>query len=137
MCARRLSKTKGSITPFGKLAEKDLTKDAAIQIRFNSRAIALTSFDFSRTWEVLEKSKAPRYCGSEIGLSHSELILRRFLELRQKATPGCGFCEGVSGMTGGTFPLDCFCLGLDVGLWVEMVMALCLLESSERLLANN
>ena len=33
-------------------------------------------------------------------------------------------CEGVSGIAGGTFPLDCFCLGLVVGLWIEMVMTL-------------
>ena len=33
-------------------------------------------------------------------------------------------CEGVSGIAGGTFPLDCFGLGFEVGLWIEMVMAL-------------
>ena len=35
-------------------------------------------------------------------------------------------CGGVSGIAGGTFPLDCFGLGFDVGLWIEMVMLLCL-----------
>jgi len=33
-------------------------------------------------------------------------------------------CEGASGIAGGTFPLDCFGLGFDVGLWIEMVMSL-------------
>ena len=46
---------------------------------------------------MLEKSKAPRCCGSEVGLSQS-----------------------------GTIPLDCFGSGSSVGLWIEMVMALCL-----------
>ena len=31
---------------------------------------------------------------------------------------------GVSGIADGTFPLDCFGLGIEVGLWIEMVMAL-------------
>ena len=35
-------------------------------------------------------------------------------------------CGGVSGIAGGTFPLDCFGLGLVDGLWIEMVMSLCL-----------
>ena len=33
-------------------------------------------------------------------------------------------CEGVSGIASGTFPLDCFCLDFEAGLWIEMVMAL-------------
>jgi hypothetical protein len=35
-------------------------------------------------------------------------------------------CEELSGIAGGTFPLDCFGLDFSVGLWIEMVMALCL-----------
>lgn len=42
-------------------------------------------------------------------------------------------CEGVSGIASGTFPLDCFCLDLEVGLWIEMVMALNLSVVSVRL----
>ena len=30
----------------------------------------------------------------------------------------------VSGIASGTIPLDCFGLGFEVGLWIEMVMAL-------------
>jgi hypothetical protein len=41
-------------------------------------------------------------------------------------------CGGISGVAGGTFPLDCFCLGLVVGLWIEMVMALCLSVVDEK-----
>jgi hypothetical protein len=33
-------------------------------------------------------------------------------------------CGGVSGIAGGTFPLDCFGSGIEGGLWIEMVMAL-------------
>ena len=44
-------------------------------------------------------------------------------------------CGGVSGIAGGTFPLDCFCLGLVVGLWIEMVMALFLSLVGARVLA--
>ena len=43
-------------------------------------------------------------------------------------------CEGVSGIAGGTFPLDCFGLGFEVGLWIEMVMALFLSAARERVL---
>jgi hypothetical protein len=39
-------------------------------------------------------------------------------------------CEWVSGIAGGTFPLDCCGLGFEVGLWIEMVMALNLSEST-------
>lgn len=35
-------------------------------------------------------------------------------------------CGGVSGIAGETFPLDCFYLGIEVGLWIEMVMVLSL-----------
>ena len=35
-------------------------------------------------------------------------------------------CEGVSGIARETFPLDRFCLDFEAGLWIEMVMALCL-----------
>ena len=41
-------------------------------------------------------------------------------------------CEGVSGIAGGTFPLDYFYLGFEVGLWIEMVMTLCLLVVKAR-----
>lgn len=30
----------------------------------------------------------------------------------------------MSGIAGGTFPLDCFYLAFEVGLWIEMVMGL-------------
>jgi hypothetical protein len=43
-------------------------------------------------------------------------------------------CGGVSAKAGGTFPLDCFYLGIEVGLWIEMVMSLCLSVASERVL---
>ena len=33
-------------------------------------------------------------------------------------------CGGVSGIAGGTFPLDCFGLSFGYGLWIEMVMSL-------------
>ena len=39
---------------------------------------------------------------------------------------------GVSGIAGGTFPLDCFSFGFSVRLWIEMVMALCLSVGGER-----
>lgn len=40
---------------------------------------------------------------------------------------------GVSGLAGGTFPLDCFFLGFECGLWIEMVIALCLSAVSNRI----
>lgn len=40
--------------------------------------------------------------------------------------------RGVSGIAGGTFPLDCFGLGFEVGLWIEMVMTLSLSVASVR-----
>lgn len=43
-------------------------------------------------------------------------------------------CGGVSGIAGGTFPLDCFGLGFSVGLWIEMVIALCLSVEGARVL---
>lgn len=78
-----------------KYPKRDFMKVSAIDVQLSSGAIAITSFHFSRAWGVLEKSKAPGYCGSEIGLSQSEWILGRFLELRRKATPGCGLLRGV------------------------------------------
>ena len=33
-------------------------------------------------------------------------------------------CGGVSGIAGGTSPLDCFGLGFETGPWIEMVIAL-------------
>jgi hypothetical protein len=65
-----------------KYPKRDLIKVSAIEVQLSSGAKAITSFHFSRAWGVLEKSKAPRYCGSEIGLSQS-----------------------------GTIPLDCFSIG--------------------------
>jgi hypothetical protein len=41
-------------------------------------------------------------------------------------------CGGVSGIAGGTFPLDCFGLGFETGLWIEMVMTLCLSVADEK-----
>ena len=35
-------------------------------------------------------------------------------------------CGGVSGIAGGTFPLDCCGLDFVVWLWIEMVVTLCL-----------
>lgn len=35
-------------------------------------------------------------------------------------------------MPSGTFPLDCFGLSFSVGLWIEMVMTLCLSEMNAR-----
>ena len=46
-------------------------------------------------------------------------------------------CEGVSRIAGGTFPLDCFGLGFEVGLWIEMVMALNLSVVGARVLEMN
>lgn len=43
-------------------------------------------------------------------------------------------CEGVSGTARGTFPLDCFYLGIEAGLSIEMVMALCLSVVGARVL---
>ena len=40
----------------------------------------------------------------------------------------------MSGMAGGTFPLDSFYLGFDVGLWIEMVMTLNLLVADGKVL---
>ena len=60
-------------------------KVSAIEVQLSSGAIAITSFHFSRAWGVLGKSKAPTYCGSEIGLSQSEWILGRFWKLCRKA----------------------------------------------------
>jgi hypothetical protein len=73
-----------------KYPKRDFIKVSAIEVQLSSGAIAITSFHFSRAWGVLGKSKAPRYCGSEIGLSQSEWILGRFSEPRRKATPECG-----------------------------------------------
>ena len=98
-------------------------KVSAIEVQLSSGAIAITSFHFSRAWGVLEKSKAPRYCGSEIGLSQSKWIVGRLLELCRKATPRCGLWRCIR-YSGWNFSLDCFCLGFEVGLWIEMVMAL-------------
>ena len=39
----------------------------------------------------------------------------------QRQGVGCG---GVSGIAGGTFPLDCFGLDFEFGLWIEMVITL-------------
>lgn len=36
------------------------------------------------------------------------------------------------GIAGGTFPLDSFNLGFEVGFWIEMVMALCLSDVSAK-----
>lgn len=90
-----------------KYPKRDFIKVSAIEVQLNSGAIAITSFHFSRAWGVLEKSKAPRYCGSEIGLSQSEWMLRRILELGRRQRQGVG-CGGVSGIAGGTFSVDCF-----------------------------
>ena len=93
-----------------KYPKRDFIKVSAIEVQLSSGAIAITSFHFSRAWGVLEKSKAPRYCGSEIGLSQSEWILGRFLELRRKATPGCGLWRGVR-YSGWNIPLGLFRVG--------------------------
>ena len=46
-------------------------------------------------------------------------------------------CEGgVSGIAGGTFPLDCCYLGFDVGLCIEMVMTLCLSVGRARVMRS-
>jgi len=73
-----------------KYPKRDFIKVSAIEVQLSSRAIAITSLHFSRAWGVLGKSKVPRYCGSEIGLSQSEWILGRFSEQCRKATPGRG-----------------------------------------------
>ena len=85
-------------------------KVSAIEVQLSSGAIAITSFHFSRAWGVLEKSKAPRYCRSEIGLSQSVSILGRFLELRRKATPECGLRRSVRD-SGWNIPLGLFRFG--------------------------
>ena len=46
-------------------------------------------------------------------------------------------CGGVSGIAGGTFPLDCFCLDSEAGLWIEMVMALNLSAVDERVISSS
>ena len=48
-----------------------------------------------------------------------------------KPRQGVG-CSLVSGIAGGTFPLDCFGLSFEDGLWIEIVMALCLSVVSAR-----
>jgi hypothetical protein len=88
----------------------DFTKVSAIEVQLISGAIAITSFHFSRAWGVLEKSKAPRCCGSEIWLSQSEWILGRFLAACRKATPGCGLWRGVR-YSGWNIPLGLFRFG--------------------------
>ena len=45
-------------------------------------------------------------------------------------------CGGISGVAGGTFPLDCFGLDFSVGLWIEMVMALCLSAASAKVYSS-
>ena len=93
-----------------KYPKRDFIKVSAIEVQLSSGAIAITSFHFSRAWGVLEKSKAPRYCGSEIGLSQSDWILGRFLGLHPKATPGCGLWRGVR-YSGWNIPLGLFRFG--------------------------
>lgn len=93
-----------------KYPKRDFIKVSAIEVQLSSGAIAITSFHFSRAWGVLEKSKAPRSCGSEIGLSQSEWILGRTLERRRKATPGCGLWRGVR-YSGWNIPLGLFLFG--------------------------
>ncbi len=46
-------------------------------------------------------------------------------------------CGGLSGIAGETFPLDCFGLGFETGLWIEMVMTLCLSVVGARVLEMN
>jgi hypothetical protein len=41
----------------------------------------------------------------------------------------------VSGIASGTFSLDSFYLGFECGLWIEMVMPLCLSVGDERVLS--
>ena len=45
-------------------------------------------------------------------------------------------CGGVAGIADGTFPLECFGLGFEVGLWIEMVMTLCLSVVGARVLRS-
>lgn len=46
-------------------------------------------------------------------------------------------CEGVSGVASGTFPLDCFRLGFQAGLWIEMVMTLSLSVVGAKVVRTN
>lgn len=43
-------------------------------------------------------------------------------------------CGGVSGIADGTFPLDCCGSGIEVWLWIEMVISLNLSVVGEKVL---